>query len=80
LIARKAGLTSNSTWQKHPVAMLSARAITEAVRACYPACLSGVSEENEVTEITGTTGLIDTLPAPVPAPAIAEPVTLTVIP
>lgn len=76
--ARKAGLTSNSTWQKHPAAMLSARAITEAVRACYPACLSGVPEENEVTEITAGAPLSDTLPAP--APATPEPVTLTVIP
>ena len=71
--ARKAGLTSNSTWQKHPAAMLSARAITEAVRACYPACLSGVPEENEVQEINGTAAFIDTLPAPEPVTAEPKP-------
>jgi hypothetical protein len=40
--AQKAGLTANPTWQKHPTAMLAARAIAEAVRAVYPACLSGI--------------------------------------
>ena len=50
--ARKAGLTSNPTWQKHPAAMLTARAIAEAVRAVYPACLSGIITEDEAVEIT----------------------------
>jgi RecT family len=50
--ARKAGLTSNPTWQKHPAAMLTARAIAEAVRAVYPACLSGIITEDEAFEIT----------------------------
>ena len=50
--ARKAGLTSNPTWTKHPAAMLTARAITEAVRAVYPACLSGIITEDEAVEIT----------------------------
>jgi hypothetical protein len=50
--AREAGLTSNPTWQKHPTAMLSARATAEAVRAVYPACLSGIITEEEAVEIT----------------------------
>lgn len=49
--ARKAGLTSNPTWQKHPAAMLTARAIAEAVRAVYPACLTGVMTAEEAIEI-----------------------------
>ncbi len=61
--ARKAGLTSNPTWAKHPAAMLTARAITEAVRAVYPACLSGIITEDEAVEIT----------AQAPAPVIPEP-------
>jgi hypothetical protein len=40
--ARKAGLTSNHNYAKHPAAMLTARATVEAVRAVYPACLSGI--------------------------------------
>ena len=50
--AREAGLTANPTWQKHPTAMLSARATAEAVRAVYPACLSGIITEEEAVEIT----------------------------
>ena len=49
--ARKAGLTNNPTWQKHPTAMLSARAIAEAIRAVYPACLSGIITEAEAEEL-----------------------------
>jgi len=64
--ARKAGLTSNPTWQKHPAAMLTARAIAEAVRAVYPACLSGIITEDEAVEITTplvATPLVATPPA-----------------
>ncbi len=50
--AREAGLTANPTWQKHPTSMLSARATAEAVRAVYPACLSGIITEEEAVEIT----------------------------
>jgi hypothetical protein len=49
--ARKAGLTTNPTWQKHPTAMLSARAVAEAIRAVYPACLSGIITEAEAEEL-----------------------------
>ena len=49
--ARKAGLTANPTWTKHPAAMLTARATAEAVRAVYPACLSGIIAEEEAEEI-----------------------------
>jgi hypothetical protein len=49
--ARKAGLTSNPTWTKHPAAMLTARAVAEAVRAVYPACLSGILAEEEAEEV-----------------------------
>ena len=49
--ARKAGLTSNPTWTKHPAAMLTARAVAEVVRAVYPACLSGILAEEEAEEV-----------------------------
>jgi len=61
--ARKAGLTANPTWQKHPAAMLTARAVAQAVRAVYPACLSGVIVEDEAIEIAAES---ETLPLPQP--------------
>ena len=75
--ARKAGLTSNPTWNKHPAAMLTARAIAEAIRAVYPACLSGIITEDEAVEITTPPALNGNnsyplpeaiAPAPEPAP------------
>jgi hypothetical protein len=75
--AKKAGLTANPTWQKHPAAMLRARAVTEAVRAVYPACLSGLIEENEAIEITATSiPLRPMLPAPDLKVKLAEASTL----
>jgi hypothetical protein len=68
--AREAGLTSNPTWQKHPTAMLAARATAEAVRAVYPACLSGIIAEEEAEEVGAEgpfnrpSGALE--PAPVP--------------
>ena len=50
--AKRAGLLSNPTWAKHPRAMLKARAVSEAVRAVYPACLTGVPVEEEAYEIS----------------------------
>jgi len=61
--ARKAGLTANPTWQKHPAAMLTARAVAQAVRAVYPACLSGVIVEDEAIEIVAES---ETQPLPQP--------------
>lgn len=64
--ARKAGLTANPTWQKHPAAMLTARAVAQAVRAVYPACLSGVIVEDEAIEIAAES---ETQPLPQPVTA-----------
>jgi hypothetical protein len=60
--ARKSGLTSNPTWAKHPAAMLTARAIAEAVRAVYPACLSGILVEEEAEEVAA----LESAPLPTP--------------
>ena len=72
--ARKAGLTSNHNYAKHPAAMLTARATVEAVRAVYPACLSGIPAEEEAEEI-GAEGPLNRPsgalePAPLPTPPI----------
>ena len=49
--AKRAGLLGNQVWAKHPRAMLKARAVTEAVRALYPACLTGVMTAEEAIEL-----------------------------
>jgi hypothetical protein len=40
--AKRAGLLVNPSWTKYPEAMLSARCISEAIRAVFPACLGGM--------------------------------------
>jgi hypothetical protein len=72
--AREAGLTANPTWQKHPTAMLSARATAEAVRAVYPACLSGIITEEEAVEITTPPAHNGNGSHPLPAPVDPEPI------
>jgi hypothetical protein len=72
--AREAGLTANPTWQKHPTAMLSARATAEALRAVYPACLSGIITEEEAVEITTPPAHNGNGSHPLPAPVDPEPI------
>ena len=55
--ATKAGLTGKSTWKQYPTQMLSARCVSEGVRALYPACLCGMYTPEEVADF-------DTKPAP----------------
>jgi hypothetical protein len=55
--AAKAGLTGKSTWKQYPAQMLSARCVSEGVRALYPACLCGMYTPEEVRDF-------DTKPAP----------------
>lgn len=57
--AQKAGLTGKQNWKQYPVAMLSARCVSEGVRALYPACLCGMYTPEEVIDF-------DTKPAPRP--------------
>ena len=49
--AKKAGLLGNPTWTKYPEAMLSARCISEAIRAVFPACLGGMYSIEEEEDI-----------------------------
>lgn len=55
--ATKAGLTGKSTWKQYPTQMLSARCVSEGVRALYPACLCGMYTPEEVSDF-------DAKPAP----------------
>ena len=57
--ATKAGLTGKPTWKQFPTQMLSARCVSEGVRALYPACLCGMYTPEEVSDF-------DTKPAPQP--------------
>lgn len=48
--ANKAGITGKSTWKQFPAQMLSARCVSEGVRALFPACLSGMYTPEEVQD------------------------------
>lgn len=62
--AKRAGLANGDNWKKYPRQMLSARVISEGVRAVYPSIVSGLYTPEEVQDF-----------APEPQkPAIAKPV------
>lgn len=63
---KRAGLTSNDNWRKYPRQMLSARVISEGVRATYPSVVSGLYTPEEVQDFTPA-------PAPASAPKISRP-------
>lgn len=48
--AKNAKLTSKDNWVKFPAQMLSARVVAEGVRACFPACLSGMYTVEEAQD------------------------------
>lgn len=48
--AKDAGLTTKSNWKQYPVQMLSARCVSEGVRALFPACLCGMYTPEEVQD------------------------------
>jgi len=48
--AKKAGLIAKDNWQKYPEQMLRARAVSEGVRALFPACLNGFYAAEEVQD------------------------------
>lgn len=53
--AKKAGLAGKDNWQKYSRAMLSARCVSEGVRAVYPGALGGFYAPEEVTEMRDVT-------------------------
>lgn len=60
--ANAAGLTGNPTWKKFPASMLSARCISEGVRALFPACLGGLYTPEEEDDISFERRQNDPLP------------------
>lgn len=61
--AKAAGLTGKDNWKKYPRQMLSARVISEGVRAVFPAVNCGIYAEEEVRDF------VDVTPLPVDAMA-----------
>jgi len=61
--ARRAGLASGDGWRKYPRHMLSARVISEGVRACYAPVVCGLYTPEEVEQFD----------APAPAPVASKP-------
>lgn len=56
--AQAAGLTGKQTWKQYPTQMLSARCVSEGVRALYPACLCGMYTPEEVSDLTPKGGSV----------------------
>ena len=48
--AKTAGLAGKSTWKQYPAQMMRARAISEGIRAVFPACLNGMYTPEEVRD------------------------------
>lgn len=71
--AKKAGLTGKNTWQQFPAQMLSARCVSEGVRALFPACLSGMYTPEEVQDFDTKASAQDTVPEFVESETVEEP-------
>lgn len=50
-MARRAGLAGRGTWSRYPLAMLSARALSDACRYAAPSVLAGVYDPEELASI-----------------------------
>ena len=63
--AELAGFWGKNNWRKHPVQMLSARVISEGVRASFPGVVSGLYAPEEVEDFGGPR---ETIRVETPAP------------
>lgn len=59
--AKKAGLVGKDNWQHYPAQMLASRAVSEGVRAIYPACLNRMYTTDEARDMD----MRDVTPPPV---------------
>lgn len=66
--AKAAGLAGKNQWKAYPAQMMSARCISEGIRALYPACLGGCYTPEEVRDMAKD----EPQPAPGPAPKPPE--------
>ena len=63
--AKAAGLAGRNTWKAYPAQMMSARCISEGIRALYPACVGGFYTPEEVRDFDA--------PQPAPQPESPKP-------
>ncbi|PBC73079.1 hypothetical protein [Fibrobacter intestinalis] len=63
--AKAAGLAGRNTWKAFPAQMMSARCISEGIRALYPACVGGFYTPEEVRDFDA--------PPPAAQPKIPKP-------
>lgn len=63
--AKAAGLAGRNTWKAYPAQMMSARCISEGIRALYPACVGGFYTPEEVRDFDA--------PPPAPQPESQKP-------
>lgn len=63
--AKAAGLAGRNTWKAYPAQMMSARCISEGIRALYPACVGGFYTPEEVRDFDA--------PPPVTHPESTKP-------
>jgi hypothetical protein len=64
-MAKRAGLAGRGTWSRYPMAMLSARALSDACRYAAPSVLAGVYDPEELASIPQE-------PAPSPRTMLGE--------
>lgn len=67
--AKAAGLAGRNTWKAYPAQMMSARCISEGIRALYPACVGGFYTPEEVRDFDA--------PPPAPQPESPKPAQAT---
>ena len=73
--AKAAGLLNNPTWQKHPAAMLRARASSFLARAVFQDLVLGILEEDEAREMETRDvrdGAVDVEATPVAEPTVTD--------
>ena len=63
--AKAAGLAGRNTWKAYPAQMMSARCISEGIRALYPVCVGGFYTPEEVRDFDA--------PPPAPQPESPNP-------
>ena len=74
--AKAAGLAGRNTWKAYPAQMMSARCISEGIRALYPACVGGFYTPEEVRDFDAplpTTHPESTKPAQAAKTAMPKP-------
>lgn len=67
-MAKRAGLAGRGTWNRYPMAMLSARALSDACRYAAPSVLAGVYDPEELATIPQ-----EAAPEPAPRTMLGEP-------